>query len=193
MGERSRGGLCRPCLCAGGPSSPSFSDFLTLPMCLGMPPFFLGGLCPLLGPAARMGGPVNQVIYLPSGFLQGRRSRLFHLIHRLGVSRGLLSGPFALHQFLTKFGGYLAADVPLGPPAAFPFDLIIGVSFSWFRYGCHLLNLRLTMRFIFRGHITFPPEWWTLSGRVRCPWEWCWRRAPGSLRCAAGHGRARRW
>lgn len=144
MGERSRGGLCRPCLCAGRPGNRPFSahavGFLTLLVCLGMPLFFLDGLCPLLGPAARMGGPVNQVLYLPSGFLQGRCSGLFHLIHRLGVSGGLLSGPFAFYQFLTEFGGYLAADVPLVPSAAFPLDLIIGVSFSWFRYGCHLLK-----------------------------------------------------
>ena len=95
MGERSRGGLCRPCLCAGRPGNRPFSahavGFLTLLVCLGMPLFFLDGLCPLLGPAARMGGPVNQVLYLPSGFLQGRCSGLFHLIHRLGVSGGLLS------------------------------------------------------------------------------------------------------
>ena len=120
MGERSRGGLCRPCLCAGRPGSRLFStravDFLTLLVCLGVPPLSLGGFCLLLGPAARMGGPVNQVLYLPSGFLQGRRSGLFHLIHRLGVSWGLLSGPFALHQFLAEFGGYLSAEIPLGPP-----------------------------------------------------------------------------
>ena len=154
MGERSRGGLCRPCLCAGRPGSRLFStravDFLTLLVCLGVPSLSLGGFCLLLGPAARMGGPVNQVLYLPSGFLQGRRSGLFHLIHRLGVSGGLLSGPFALHQFLTKFGGYLSAEIPLGPSAAFPLDLIIGVSFSWFRYGCHLLN------FVSHHEIYFP-------------------------------------
>lgn len=162
MGERSRGGLCRPCLCTGRPGSRLFStravDFLTLLVCLGVPSLSLGRFCLLLGPAARMGGPVNQVLYLPSGFLQDRRSGLFHLIHRLGIGWGLLSGPFALHQFLAEFGGYLSAEIPLGPSAAFLFDLIIGVSFSWFRYGCHLLNLRLTMRFIFRRHITFPPE-----------------------------------
>ena len=144
MGERSRGGLCRPCLCAGRPGNRPFSahavGFLTFLVRLGMPSLSLGGFCLLLGPAARMGGPVNQVLYLLSGFLQGRRSGLFHMIHRLGVGWGLLSGSFALHQFLTEFGGYLAADVPLGPSAAFSFDLIIGVSFSWFRYGCHLLN-----------------------------------------------------
>ena len=144
MGERSRGGLCRPCLCAGRPGSRLFStravDFLTLLVCLGVPPLSLGGFCLLLGPAARTSGPVNQVLYLLSGFFQSRCSGLFHLIHRLGVGWGFLSGPFALHQFLSEFGGHLAAEIPLGPSAAFPLDLIIGVSFSWFRYGCHLLK-----------------------------------------------------
>lgn len=154
MGERSRGGLCRPCLCAGRPGSRLFStravDFLTLLVGLGVPSLSLGGFCLLLGPAARTGGPVKQVLYLPSGFLQGRRSGLFHLIHRLGIGWGLLSGPFALHQFFAEFGGYLSAEIPLGPSAAFPLDLIIGVSFSWFRYGCHLLN------FVSHHEIYFP-------------------------------------
>ena len=164
MGERSRGGLCRPCLCARRPGSRLFStravDFLTLLVCLGVPPLSLGGFCLFLGPAARMGGPVKQVLYLPSGFLQGRRSGLFHLIHRLGVSWGLLSGPFALHQFLAEFGGYLSAEIPLGPSAAFPLDLIIGVSFSWFRYGCHLLN------FVSHHEIYFPEAYHFSPGVV---------------------------
>ena len=164
MGERSRGGLCRPCLCAGRPGSRLFStravDFLTLLVCLGVPPLSLGGFSLLLGPAARTGGPVKQVLYLPSGFLQGRRSGLFHLIHRLGVSWGLLSGPFALHQFLAEFGGHLAAEIPLGPSAAFPLDLIIGVSFSWFRYGCHLL------KFVSHHEIYFPEAYHFSPGVV---------------------------
>ena len=161
MGERSRGGLCRPCLCAGRPGSRLFStravDFLTLLVCLGVPPLSLGGFCLFLGPAARMGGPVNQVLYLPSAFLQGRRSGLFHLIHRLGVGGGLLSGPFALYQFLTELGGHLAADIPYRPPAAlaFPLDLIAGVPFPWFWYGLHL-------RFASHGEIYFS-TWFNAS------------------------------
>lgn len=161
MGERSRGGLCRPCLCAGRPGNRPFSahvvGFLTFLVCLGMPSFCLDGLHLFLGPAARMGGLVNQVRYLLSSFLQGRRSGLFHLIHRLGVSWGLLSGPFALYQFLAEFGGYLTADVPLGPSAAFSLDLIIGVSFSWFRYGCHLLKFVSHDEIYFPGAYHFSP------------------------------------
>ena len=130
MGERSRGGLCRPCLCAGRPGSRLFStravDFLTLLVCLGVPSLSLGGFCLLLGPAARMGGPVKQVLYLPSGFLQGRRSGLFHLIHRLGVSWGLLSGPFALHQFLSEFAVIWRRRSRWGRPPRFPLILSLG-------------------------------------------------------------------
>ena len=95
-----------------------------------------------------------------SHFFHRTNRRLLGLVGGLSLSGNLCSILVSVSQRLAELGRHLAAGLFLRWLSSQSFDLIIRVSFPWFWHG-HLLDLRLTVRRDFRGHVSPLPVWWT--------------------------------